>query len=194
MRAPMETKRLTPYQGRGIVYYRPLVIGEASSSKMNQPSLQFSNVVEKVPNSAVGISDKELDELAKIADELGVNSTLFVDSNVVLVGVADHGKDPIEPMMLTGIEPGSSSKDVGVVLAEQNNLSIGGIDTGSACIAIEKTPEQDMLIADLVPGSLAKVSKTVGSSYIMQGQGIEQGTVDAIKAGENCMPPCAKGR
>ncbi|KAK8483334.1 hypothetical protein V6N12_000464 [Hibiscus sabdariffa] len=67
MRAPMETKRPAPYQRQGIA-----------------------------PNPGVGISDKELDELDKIADELGVDSTLFAYPNSAPIDVIARGKEPIE--------------------------------------------------------------------------------------------------
>ncbi|KAK8628096.1 hypothetical protein V6N13_063808 [Hibiscus sabdariffa] len=106
MRAPMETKRPAPYQRQGIA-----------------------------PNPGVGISDKELDELDKIADELGVDSTLFA-------------------------YPNSAPIDV---------------------------------IAHLILGSLAKVNKSVGSSSMLQVQGIEPEATNVLSGGESCLPPRSDG-
>ncbi|KAK8494581.1 hypothetical protein V6N13_028957 [Hibiscus sabdariffa] len=49
-----------------------LSVPTASSTQQNLPSLQVSTAIEQTPNSGIGISDKELDELAKIADELRI--------------------------------------------------------------------------------------------------------------------------
>ncbi|KAK8978815.1 hypothetical protein V6N11_048087 [Hibiscus sabdariffa] len=98
MRAPT-----TPYQRWEVVYCQPMVIKEASvgvklkdqsyddasSTQQNLPSLQVSTAIEQTPNSGIGISDKELDELAKIADELRVNPSLFVASCAAPTVVVD---------------------------------------------------------------------------------------------------------
>ncbi|KAK8672610.1 hypothetical protein V6N13_110975 [Hibiscus sabdariffa] len=153
----METKGPPPYQRRGIVYYHAMVIGDASYTKVSQPPLQESAATE-APKSGVGISDKELDELAKIVDKLGIDSTLFEGPDVAHIAAIYRGKKLIEPMLIAGIEPGSSSKGVYGDLSEQNKLSMGGIETESACIVVDKIQEHDVLLTDLVPRSLAKVA------------------------------------
>ncbi|KAK8621626.1 hypothetical protein V6N13_081059 [Hibiscus sabdariffa] len=124
MRAPMETKRPPPYQRRGIVYCHFMVIKDASSTKVSQPPLQQSAAI-KAPNLGVGISNKELDELAKIVDELSVDSTLFEGPTAAPMVAIYRRKKPLELMLIAGIEPGSSSKGVDGDLSAQNKLSMG---------------------------------------------------------------------
>ncbi|KAK8533054.1 hypothetical protein V6N12_076335 [Hibiscus sabdariffa] len=174
MRAPMETKRPPPYQRRDIVYCQPLVIGESASFALNHAPLQVSKTIDQVANPGGGISEKELDELAKIADELGVNSTMFTDPATAPIVVDDHGKKPMTPMLMPGIEP--------------RQFAHGGIETGSAGADVTQIPENEVLNVDLDPGSFTKVSKFVGSSSILHDQGIDRGTVDTLKDAELAAP------
>ncbi|KAK8607626.1 hypothetical protein V6N13_046235 [Hibiscus sabdariffa] len=125
MRAPMETKRPPPYQRRDIVYCQPLVIGESASFALNHAPLQVSKTIDQVANPGGGISEKELDELAKIADELGVNSTMFTDPATAPIVVDDHGKKPMTPMLMPGIEPRSFSEATEIFSVNQGNLPMG---------------------------------------------------------------------
>ncbi|KAK9042232.1 hypothetical protein V6N11_017309 [Hibiscus sabdariffa] len=63
MRAPIETKRTLPFQRRGVVH-----------------------------NPGMRISEKGLDALAEIADELGVDSLRFRDSNAAPIVDVANGK------------------------------------------------------------------------------------------------------
>ncbi|KAK9005840.1 hypothetical protein V6N11_043260 [Hibiscus sabdariffa] len=173
MRAPMKTKMLAPYQCRGVVYCQSMVTREASYARPNLPSLLVSNAMKQGPNLGIGISDKELDELAKIADELGVNSSLFAASCAAPTSIVDRGKESIAPLLTSEFELGSPSKGDYAIIAEYEHI---------------------VLPIDLDPGSLPKVSQSVGSSCMMQIIGIEHGTIDVPKARKPGLPLCARER
>ncbi|KAK8685751.1 hypothetical protein V6N13_124786 [Hibiscus sabdariffa] len=160
---------------------------------MNGKHANVSTAIEQALNPGIGISPKELDELTKIADELGVNSSLFVVACVAPTIVVDRGKEPIATLLNSGFEHGSSSKGVDAIIVEQVNVSTGGIETVTACATIEQIQEHIVLPTDLDPGSLSKVSQYAGSSCMMQILGIEHETLDVPKAGKPGLSPVCEG-
>ncbi|KAK8506290.1 hypothetical protein V6N12_019981 [Hibiscus sabdariffa] len=91
MRAPIETRRPLPSQRWGVVYWHPTIVGDSTITWPKQPLPNLSNAPQQVHNSGIGISEKEHDVLAEIADELGVDSLMFAGSTV---GSFDPGALP----------------------------------------------------------------------------------------------------
>ncbi|KAK8685496.1 hypothetical protein V6N13_041496 [Hibiscus sabdariffa] len=73
MRVPIERRKPSQSQRRGIIYVRPSSSATASSSRiMNQVATPRAVPLLAADDVAVGLSKKELDDLASITSELGI--------------------------------------------------------------------------------------------------------------------------
>ncbi|KAL4284634.1 hypothetical protein GQ457_16G010150 [Hibiscus cannabinus] len=169
MRAPMDTRRPPPYQRRGIVYCEATTTSHPISQQVPAP-------ITNVANPGDGISDTELVALDKVVDELGVNSSLFVNQVVVSNEGENCGKRPMQPMLQAGFETGSSSKVNDLSTVGQTDLLIVGFEPGTVAADPIQNKEKMVLDMGVDPGSLGKVNSLAGSSSILQDQELEHGT------------------
>ncbi|KAL4326348.1 hypothetical protein GQ457_11G021160 [Hibiscus cannabinus] len=183
MRAPMDTRRPPPYQRKGIVYCEV-------NTALNTISQQVPSTV-TMANPSGGISKKELVELAQIANELGVNSSMFVDPVVVSTEVEACGQKPMQPVLQAGIETGSSSKDNDPSHAGHTNLVIAGVETGTVAADPILHKNKMVLVVDPDPGSLGKMNSLAVSSSILHVQEIEHETPKVVHT--DAGPPVSKG-
>ncbi|KAK8579472.1 hypothetical protein V6N13_142680 [Hibiscus sabdariffa] len=95
------------------------MVGDSSTTQPKQPLSNLSNALDHVHNSRMGISEKELDALAEITDELGVDSSMFVGSYAAATIAITKGKAPLQSLLILWIDPGSSSKDAGSISLKQ---------------------------------------------------------------------------
>ncbi|KAK8691214.1 hypothetical protein V6N13_074732 [Hibiscus sabdariffa] len=183
MRAPMDTRRPPPYQHKGIVYCEV-------NTALTTISQQVPSTV-PMANPGGGISEKELVELAQIANDLGVNSSMFADPVVVSTEVEACGQKPMQPVLQAGIETGSSSKDNDPSHAGHTDLVIAGVEIGTMAADPILHKNKMVLAVDPDPGSLGKMNSLATSSSILQVQEIEHGTPKVVHT--DAGPPVSKG-
>ncbi|KAK8578505.1 hypothetical protein V6N13_100341 [Hibiscus sabdariffa] len=129
MRAPIETRRPLPSQRWGVVYWHPTIVGDSTITWPKQPLPNLSNAPQQVHNSGIGISEKEHDVLAEIADELGVDSLMFAGSTVGTTVASVRWKTPLEPFLIQGIDRLSSSKGaISTTLLNKLNYTLRGLN------------------------------------------------------------------
>ncbi|KAK8613127.1 hypothetical protein V6N13_100900 [Hibiscus sabdariffa] len=123
------------------------------------------------------ISDKELVALAKIADELGVDSSIFVGGIVTDIVVSVKVKAPLEPLLLQGIDPRFSLKGWVSTTPKQAELRIEGIEPGAISFSdMHKQADNSLLLGSFDPWALYNLGNFAAFSNVMQAPRLDHGT------------------
>ncbi|KAL4383080.1 hypothetical protein GQ457_15G000430 [Hibiscus cannabinus] len=154
LRVPLETRKPSQSQRRGIIYVRSSSSATASSSRiLNQVATPRAVPLLAADDVAVGLSEKELDDLASIASELGVapmgQTSSMIDELVDIV------QNPIEGNVTGNMKPTEIAQvaDLGKGKAVICDEVLHGIDPGMMDNAFAQFGAALTVGKDLAPSS-----------------------------------------
>ncbi|KAK8708961.1 hypothetical protein V6N13_059996 [Hibiscus sabdariffa] len=167
MRVPIETRKPSQSQRRGIIYVRSSSSATASSSRiMNQVATPKAVPLLAADDVVVGLSEKELDDLASIASELGVapmgQTSSMIDELVDIV------QNPIECNVTGNMKPTEIAQvaDLGkgkAVIRDEvsHGIDPGMMDNAFAQFGAARTVGKDMATASTDFGINVSVSQSL---------------------------------